>query len=511
MRFETEYKTIDKVSGPLLVVKKVRNAAYGEIVRVNLANGESRLGQVLESADGFAVVQVFGQTNRINTKNTSVTFLGETFRVGISEEMLGRVFNGQGKPREAGSTIVSEEKRDINGEPMNPVARGNPSDFIETGISSIDGLMTLVRGQKLPIFSGSGLPHNRLAAQIVRQAKVKNKNENFAVVFAGVGIMYDDAAYFINNFRKTGALKRTVAFINLADDPSIERILTPRLALTTAEFLAYEKNMHVLVILTDMTNYCEALRELSSAREEVPGRRGYPGYLYTDLASIYERAGIIKGKSGSVTQLNIVTMPGDDVTHPIPDLTGYITEGQIFLSRELHNKGLYPPVNPLGSLSRLMNNGIGKDKTREDHRGVADQLYGAYARAQESRNLAAIIGEEALSDNDKTYLRFGMDFERYFLGQGEYENRTIEQTLNLGWELLSEVPQEDLTRIKQEYIQKYHTKNMKMAGHGGVKDFTTVGDHMSISSHGAEWESLSGNPDEEGIESKRERYEGDEG
>ncbi len=458
MKFEIEYKTIEKVSGPLLVVDRVKNAAYGEIVKVTLQSGEQRLGQVLESADGFAVVQVFGQTNGINTKTTAVSFLGETFKIGVSEDMLGRVFDGQGRPRDVSSGVVSEERLDINGEPMNPVARGMPSNFIQTGISTIDGLMTLVRGQKLPIFSGSGLPHNELAAQIARQAKVKGSNESFAVVFGGIGITYDDASYFINSFRKTGALKRTVAFINLADDPSIERILTPRLVLTTAEFLAYRKGMHVLVILTDMTNYCEALRELASAREEVPGRRGYPGYLYTDLAGIYERAGIIKGKKGSITQLNIVTMPGDDVTHPIPDLTGYITEGQIFLSRELHNKGFYPPINPLGSLSRLMNNGIGNGKTREDHRGVADQLYGAYARAQDSRNLAAIIGAEALSDSDRLYLKFGEGFEKLFIGQGEYEDRDIEKTLEIGWELLSSLPEDDLTRIKLDYIQKYRKK-----------------------------------------------------
>ncbi|MDE1873966.1 MAG: V-type ATP synthase subunit B [Candidatus Micrarchaeota archaeon] len=464
MRFETEYRTIGKVSGPLLVVKAVKNAGYGEITRIKLENGEERLGQVIESADTYAVVQVFGPTSGINVKSTSVSFTGETFKLGVGEEMLGRVFDGQGRPKDTKAAFAVEKELDINGEPMNPTARRMPSDFIQTGVSSIDGLMTLVRGQKLPIFSGAGLPHNRLAAQIARQAKVVGRNESFAVVFAGIGITYDDAAFFIDNFRKTGALKRTVAFMNLADDPSIERILTPRLALTTAEFLAYEKGMHVLVILTDMTNYCEALREMASAREEVPGRRGYPGYMYTDLASIYERAGIAEGKKGSITQLNIVTMPGDDITHPIPDLTGYITEGQIFLSRELNNKGLYPPVNPLGSLSRLMNNGIGEGKTREDHRGVADQLYGAYARAQESRNLSAIIGVEALSEVDKTYLKFGDEFEKKFLAQDEYEDRTIEKTLNVGWELLSELPESELTRIKREHIGKYHAKHKEEKG-----------------------------------------------
>ncbi|MDE1823413.1 MAG: V-type ATP synthase subunit B, partial [Candidatus Micrarchaeota archaeon] len=375
MKFEIEYKTIESVAGPLVVVGKVRNAQYNEIVRIKLPSGEERLGQVLETSDKFAVVQVFGPTQGINVDGTTVSFFGETFKVGVSESMLGRVFDGQGRLRDSGAGIVYDARRDVNGEPINPAARAMPSDFIETGVSSIDGLNTLVRGQKLPLFSGGGLPHNQLVAQITRQAAVKSTNEGFAVVFAGIGITYDDSAYFINEFRKTGALKRTVAFLNLADDPSIERILTPRLALTTAEYLAYEKGMHVLVILNDMTNYAEALRELSSAREEVPGRRGYPGYMYTDLASIYERAGIVKGKKGSITQLNVVTMPSDDVTHPIPDLTGYITEGQMFLSRDLVNKSIYPPIQPLGSLSRLMNLGIGSGKTREDHRGVADQLY----------------------------------------------------------------------------------------------------------------------------------------
>jgi V/A-type H+-transporting ATPase subunit B len=461
MKLETEYKTIGKVAGPLLVVNAVKNASYGEITRIRLGNGEERLGQVIETTDTFAVVQIFGPTSGINIKTTSVSFLGDTFKLGVGEEMLGRVFNGQGKPKDTKASYAVEKERDINGEPMNPVARRMPSDFIQTGVSSIDGLMTLVRGQKLPIFSSSGLPHNRLAAQIARQAKVLGKSENFAVVFAGIGITYDDASFFIENFKKTGALKRTVAFMNLADDPSIERILTPRLALTTAEYLAFDKGMHVLVMLTDMTNYCEALRELASAREEVPGRRGYPGYMYTDLASIYERAGLAEGKKGSITQLNIVTMPGDDVTHPIPDLTGYITEGQIFLSRELSNKGMYPPVNPLGSLSRLMNNGIGQGKTREDHRGVADQLYGAYARAQESKSLSAIIGVEALSESDKLYLKFGDEFEKRFLAQGEYEDRSIEKTLEIGWELLSGLPEGELTRIKKEYIDKYHKKQKK--------------------------------------------------
>ena len=397
MRFEIEYKTIDRVYGPLVVVEKVRNAAYNEIVKIKLQDGEERLGQVLDTNDKHAVVQVFGPTNGINIDKTSVSFLGETFTSGVGEGMLGRIFDGQGRPRDTSHSVIFEEKMDINGAPINPFSRSVPNDFIETGISAIDGLNTLVRGQKLPLFSGAGLPHNQLAAQVTRQASVKGAKD-FAVVFAGIGITLDDATYFTNEFRKTGAMERTIAFLNLAGDPSIERILTPRLALTAAEFLAFERGMHVLVILNDMTNYAESLRELSSAREEVPGRRGYPGYMYTDLASIYERAGIVKGKKGSITQLNVVTMPNDDVTHPIPDLTGYITEGQIFLSRDLANKGIYPNIQPLGSLSRLMNAGIGVGKTREDHRGVADQLYGAYAKAQDAKSLSSIVGVEALGD-----------------------------------------------------------------------------------------------------------------
>ncbi len=458
MALEIEYKTIERVAGPLVVVGKVGNASYNEIVKIKLKSGEFRLGQVLDTSDTQAIVQVFGPTNGINVENSSVSFLGDTFSVRVSEKMLGRIFDGQGRPKDKGPAIVSNEKRDINGAPINPVSRVYPSDFIQTGISTIDGLNTLARGQKLPIFSSSGLQHNQLMAQITRQAKVKGKNESFAVVFAGIGVTYDDADYFIREFRRTGAIKRTVAFINLADDPSIERIITPRLALTTAEYLAYEKGMHVLVILNDMTNYAEALRELASAREEVPGRRGYPGYMYTDFASIYERAGIIKGKKGSITQLNVVTMPSDDVTHPIPDLTGYITEGQIFMSRALNNKGIYPSVNPLGSLSRLMNNAIGKDKTREDHRGFADQLFGAYARAQDAKSLSSIVGAEALSEIDRKYLNFGDAFEDRFIRQGFDEDRSIERTLEIGWELLSMLPETELSRIKEEYVKKYYKK-----------------------------------------------------
>lgn len=461
MRFEIEYNTIESVAGPLVVVGKVRNAAYNEIVKIRLTSGETRLGQVLDTSERNAVVQVFGPTNGIDVETTSVSFLGETFNTGVSEGMLGRIFDGQGRPRDMSASVSYKEKRDINGAPINPASRAMPSDFIETGISTIDGLNTLVRGQKLPIFSGSGLPHNELTAQITRQARVVGKSESFAVIFAGIGITYDDAEYFIKEFRRTGALKRTAAFINLADDPSIERIITPRLALTTAEFLAYEKGMHVLVILNDMTNYAEALRELSSAREEVPGRRGYPGYMYTDFASIYERAGIIRGKKGSITQLNVVTMPSDDVTHPIPDLTGYITEGQIFMRRALNNKGIYPPIDPIGSLSRLMNNGIGASKTREDHRGVADQLYGAYARALDARSLSSIVGVEALSESDRRFLSFGEGFEDKFIRQGYDEHRSIGETLTIGWDLLSMLPEADLTRIKEEYIKKYYKKGEK--------------------------------------------------
>ncbi len=454
MGFEIEYKSIESVSGPLVVVKSVRRAAYNELVRITLQNGESKLGQVLDTSDGLAVVQVFGGTEGINIDKTSVTFLGDTFKFGVSEDMLGRIFDGQGRPIDIKAEVITEKKMDVNGLPINPSAREMPTDFIETGISTIDGLITLVRGQKLPIFSGAGLQHNELAAQIAKQARVHG-SEDFAVVFAGIGITYDDANYFIEEFRTAGSLRRSVAFMNLANDPSIERILTPRLALTTAEFLAFEKGLHVLVILNDMTNYAEALRELSSARDEVPGRRGYPGYMYTDLASIYERAGIIKNKKGSITQLNVVTMPGDDVTHPIPDLTGYITEGQIFLSRDLANKGIYPPINPLGSLSRLMNKGIGTGKTREDHKGVADQLFGAYAKAQDAKNLSAIVGTEALGDIDRTYLKFGDEFEKTFIGQETKERRGIDETLDIGWRLLSMLPESELTRISVEHIKKY--------------------------------------------------------
>ncbi|MFA5929605.1 MAG: V-type ATP synthase subunit B [Candidatus Micrarchaeia archaeon] len=461
-----EYKTVTKIAGPLVFVEGVNDIGYGEIVEIQLPSGERKKGQVLDTQKGLAVVQVFGNTAGINLEDTTVKFLGETMQIGVSQDMLGRVFNGLGEPRDRGPAIIPEKRLDINGAPINPYARAEPRDFIQTGISTIDGLNTLVRGQKLPIFSGSGLPHNQLAVQIARQAKVvsatgKGGKDQFAVVFAAVGITHEEASFFMRDFEKTGALERAVLFLNLADDPSVERIITPRLALTTAEYLAYEKNMHVLVIITDMTNYCEALREIASAREEVPGRRGYPGYMYTDLSTIYERAGRIKGKDGTVTQLSILTMPGDDITHPIADLTGYITEGQIVLGRDLHRKNIVPPVDVLPCLSRLMNLGIGKDRTREDHRGMADQLYAAYATGRDLRSLSAVVGEEALSATDKTYLKFADVFEKRFIAQGTHEDRTIEQTLELGWEMLSMFPESELKRLKKEFIEKYGKKYRK--------------------------------------------------
>lgn len=454
------YKTISKISGPLVFVEGVQNAAYGEMVEVKLPNGEKRLGQVLDSGQGLAVVQVFGPTLGMSIAGTSVRFLGETARLAVSDEMLGRVFDGLGNPKDNGPKIISKEKRDLVGSGINPYSREEPSEFIQTGISNIDAMNTLVRGQKLPIFSGSGLPHNLLAAQIARQAKVLGTSESFAVVFAAMGITSEEANFFIRQFEGTGALGRTVLFLNLSSDPSMERILTPRMALTTAEFLAYEREMHVLVILTDMTNYCEALREISAAREEVPGRRGYPGYMYTDLATIYERAGKIKGRKGSITQIPILTMPADDITHPIPDLTGYITEGQLVLSRELHRADIYPPVDVLPSLSRLMNRGIGKGRTREDHRGLADQLYASYAQGKDSRALAAIVGDEALSETDRKFLKIASIFERKFVNQGLDEDRSIEQTLDIGWEVLDELSESEIKRIRPEFIAKYRKKKI---------------------------------------------------
>ncbi len=450
-----EYQTVTNVEGPLVFVDRVENIGYNEIVEIKLPNGEKRKGQVLETAKGLAVIQIFGSTTGLDIEKTKVKFLGETMKLGVSEDMLGRVFSGLGEPIDKGPPIIAEKKIDIIGAAINPVARDKPGDFIQTGISTIDGLNTLVRGQKLPIFSASGLPHNEVAVQIARQAKVMAKGESFAVVFAAVGITHEEANFFMKDFERTGALERSVLFLNLANDPSVERIITPRMALTTAEYLAFEKNMHVLVIITDMTNYCEALREIAGARKEVPGRRGYPGYMYTDLSTIYERAGVIKGKKGSVTQFPILSMPSDDITHPIPDLTGYITEGQIVVSRELHRKGIYPPIDVLPCLSRLMNLGIGKEKTREDHRGVADQLYAAYATGRDLRSLSAIVGEEALGETDRKYLKFADEFEKRFIRQAKDEDRTIEQTLNLGWELFAMLPEKELKRVKLEHIEKY--------------------------------------------------------
>ncbi len=450
-----EYRTVSQIAGPLLFVENVENAGYGEIVEITLPDGEKKSGQVLDTRKGMAIVQVFGPTTGLDTKGTSVKFLGDIVRLPVSDDMLGRVFDGLGNPRDGGSPLLSKEKVEIVGYAINPYARDEPSEFIQTGISAIDGMNTLVRGQKLPIFSGSGMPHNEIAAQIARQAKVLGKEESFAVVFAAMGITSEEANFFIESFRNTGAFERSVMFLNLASDPSMERIITPRMALTAAEYFAFERDMHVLVILTDMTNYCEALREISAAREEVPGRRGYPGYMYTDLATIYERAGRIKGKKGSVTQFPILSMPGDDMTHPIPDLTGYITEGQIVLSRDLFHKNIYPPIDVLMSLSRLMNQGIGKGKTREDHRGVADQLYSSYARGRDLRSLSAIVGEGALTEEDRQFLHFADDFERRFVGQGKNEDREIEETLDLGWELLASIPESELKRVKAEYIEKY--------------------------------------------------------
>ena len=454
-----EYKTITQIAGPLVFVSDVSGVGYNEMVEVLLPTGEKRMGQVLESAKGMAVIQIFGPTAGINTTGTRVRFLGETMQLGVSTDMLGRSFDGLGRPRDGKPPVTAEKRLDINGSALNPFMRDTPSDFIQTGVSTIDGLNTLVRGQKLPIFTASGLPHSQLAVQIARQAKtVSKQKEPFAVVFAAVGITHEESSFFMREFQNSGALERAVLFLNLADDPSVERLITPRLALTTAEYLAYEKDMHVLVIITDMTNYCEALREIAAAREEVPGRRGYPGYMYTDLSSIYERAGRVKGKKGTVTQLGILTMPGDDITHPIPDLTGYITEGQIVLGRDLHRKNIYPPVDVLPCLSRLMNLGIGKERTREDHRGVADQLYAAYATGRDLRSLAAVVGQEALSETDRQYLSFADTFEQRFIKQGHDEDRTIAQTLDLGWELLSVLPESELKRVKKEHIEKYGRK-----------------------------------------------------
>ena len=453
-----EYKTIQEIASPLMIVKNVEGVTYDELAEIELPNGEVRRCKVLEVDDDHAVVQLFESAQGINLAQSKVRFLGHPLQLGVSEDMLGRVFNGMGEPIDGGPAILAEEHRDINGLPMNPAARAYPAEFIQTGVSTIDGLNTLVRGQKLPIFSASGLPHAALAAQIARQAKVLGDNENFAVVFAAIGITFEESEYFIQEFRRTGAIDRTVVFSNLANDPAVERIATPRMALTAAEYLAFDKDMQVLVILTDITNYAEALREVSAAKKEVPGRRGYPGYLYTDLATLYERAGRRIGKSGSITMIPILTMPEDDKTHPIPDLTGYITEGQIILSRDLYRKGIIPPVDVLPSLSRLKDKGIGEGKTREDHSGTMNQLFAAYARGKDAKELMTILGEAALSDDDKQFAKFADAFEQRYVNQGNNTNRTIEDTLNLGWELLSLLPRTELKRIKPELIEKYMPK-----------------------------------------------------
>lgn len=450
-----EYKTIKEVVGPIMLVEGVEGVKYNELVEIIQKNGDIRRGKVLEVNGDKALVQLFESAQGLQISTSRAKFLGHSQELAVSEDMLGRVFDGMGNPRDGGAPVIPEKFMDINGEPINPAARDYPNEFIQTGISAIDGLNTLVRGQKLPVFSMSGLPHAELAAQIARQAKVLNSTEKFAVVFAAVGITYEEMEYFVQDFKKTGAIERTVMFTNLANDPAIERIATPRMALTCAEYLAYDLGMHVLVIITDITNYCESLREVSAARKEVPGRRGYPGYLYTDLATMYERAGRIKGKRGSITQIPILTMPEDDKTHPIPDLTGYITEGQIILSRELYKKGITPPIDILPSLSRLKDKGIGEKKTREDHADTMNQLFAAYARGKEAKELAAILGDAALTDIDKLYAKFAEAFEKQYISQGFNTNRSIEETLDLGWELLKILPRSELKRIKEKYIEKY--------------------------------------------------------
>ncbi len=453
-----EYTTIREAAGPLIIVENVEGVSYGEVVKIVTPEGEEKNGQVLEASTGLAVVQVFEGTSGIDTLKTRVRFTGDIMRVSVSQDMVGRFFDGLGRPRDGGPEVIPEERLSVIGASINPTARDYPREFIQTGISTIDGMNTLVRGQKLPIFSGAGMPHNALAAQIARQAKVLTTGEPFSVVFAAMGITHEEASFFMHDFERTGAIERIVAFLNLADDPAIERIITPRMALTTAEYLAYEYDMHILVILTDMTNYCEALREISAAREEVPGRRGYPGYMYTDLSTNYERAGRIHGRKGSITQIPILSMPDDDITHPIPDLTGYITEGQFVLSRDLHRRGIYPPVDVLPSLSRLMNEGIGAERTREDHSGVSNQLYAGYAEGRDMRDLVAVVGEEALTARDRRFLEFADEFEKRFVTQGKNEDRSIEETLDLGWDLLTTLPEGELKRIDEHIIKKYHPK-----------------------------------------------------
>lgn len=453
-----EYRTIQEIAGPLMLVKNVEGVTYNELGEIELSNGETRRCKVLEINGGDALVQLFESSTGINLSDSKVRFLGRSMELGVSEDMLGRVFDGLGRPIDGGPEILPEKRCDINGLPMNPAARNYPQKFIQTGISAIDGLNTLVRGQKLPIFSASGLPHSNLAAQIARQAKVRGTNDPFVVVFAAIGITFEESNFFIESFKETGAIDRTVTFINLANDPAIERIATPRMALTAAEYLAFEKNMHVLVILTDITNYADALREVSAARKEVPGRRGYPGYMYTDLASLYERAGRQKGKNGSITLIPILTMPEDDKTHPIPDLTGYITEGQIILSRELYRKGVTPPIDVLPSLSRLKDKGIGAGKTRADHANTMNQLFAAYATGKQAKELMTVLGEAALTDIDKLYAKFADAFENEYVSQGYDANRDIEETLAIGWKLLSILPRSELKRIKDEYLDEYYGK-----------------------------------------------------
>ena len=453
-----EYKTIREIVGPLMLVEGVEGVKYDELVEISGEDGSLRKGKVLEVNGDKAVVQLFENSQGIQMSTSKARFLGRSLSVSVSEDMLGRVFDGLGNPKDGGSPIIPEMRLDINGQPINPAARDYPNEFIQTGVSAIDGLNTLVRGQKLPVFSASGLPHAELAAQIARQAKVLSADTKFAVVFAALGITYEEAEFFMSDFRKTGAIERSVMFINLANDPAVERIATPRMALTTAEYLAFEKGMHVLVIMTDITNYCEALREVSAARKEVPGRRGYPGYLYTDLATMYERAGRIKGCEGSITQIPILTMPEDDKTHPIPDLTGYITEGQIILSRELYKKGYNPPIDVLPSLSRLKQKGIGEGKTRADHSDQMNQVFAAYATGKEAKELSAILGDAALTEVDKLYAKFAEEFEKRYINQGFYENRSIEETLQIGWELLTILPRSEMKRIKDKFLEEYYAK-----------------------------------------------------
>ncbi|MFH1416382.1 MAG: V-type ATP synthase subunit B [Elusimicrobiota bacterium] len=450
-----EYFTVRSIAGPLFYVEKTEDVAYSEIAMIQLPSGENRLGQVLEVDEDVVLLQLFAGTSGANLNGSRVKFLGRGLELPVAEDMQGRIFNGLGMPIDGAGEVIAEKRLDINGAAINPYARSYPDEFIETGISAIDAMNTLVRGQKLPIFSGSGLPHNQIAAQIARQAKVKGKKEDFCVIFAAMGITFEEAEYFKSEFQKTGAIERAVMFINLADDPAIERLATPRMALTAAEYLAFEKDYHVLVIMTNMTNYAEASREISAARKEIPGRRGYPGYMYTDLATIYERAGRIKGKTGSITQIPILTMPNDDKTHPIPDLTGYITEGQIIVSRELEHANIYPPIDVLPSLSRLKQKGIGEGKTREDHDAVSSQLFAAYARGKQAKELAIILGEAALSDTDRKFSEFADRYERDYVAQGEYEDRSIEYSLDLAWSLLAMLPREELKRVKEEQIKRY--------------------------------------------------------